>query len=450
MTTPEQATALLKSRQYRQLLVIAAVLGVPIAVVAYFFLQLLTHLDTWVYHDLPAGLGFAGTPRWWPLLPLFVAGVVVGLVARYVPGRGGHTPVDGLHLGGVLRTPEVAGVIIAATASVGLGPVIGPEGPLIAIGGGVAVLLVRLVRRNLPDQAANLVSVTGAFAAVSTLLGSPLTGAVLLLEASGLGGTTAAVVLAPGLLAAGVGALIFTGLGHLTGLDPVALTAGNLKPPGTPTLAELGWAIVIGVAAPLLCRAIRQPARALAVHVNRRPLYATPLVGLAVAGLAIGYGLATGYDQLNVLFSGQSALPGLLASGGAMPVWVLLLLMLAKALAYGGSLAAFRGGPIFPSIYLGAAGGILLSHLPGLPLVVGATVGVSAMVTGMLRLPISAVILTTLLFGQAGLQIVPVTIVGTVIAYVVVMMVDPPTPAQPAAPSTQPAPAPATGGAPAR
>jgi hypothetical protein len=36
-------------------------------------------------------------------------------------------------------------------------------------------------------------------------------------------------------------------------------------------------------------------------------------------------------------------------------------------------------GPAFPAIFLGAAGGVALSHLPGLPLVSGVAMGMGAM-----------------------------------------------------------------------
>ena len=36
-----------------------------------------------------------------------------------------------------------------------------------------------------------------------------------------------------------------------------------------------------------------------------------------------------------------------------------------KGLAYALSLSSFRGGPVFPGMFIGAAGGIALSHLPG-------------------------------------------------------------------------------------
>ncbi len=67
----------------------------------------------------------------------------------------------------------------------------------------------------MPAQATAVVAAAGSFAAISTLLGSPIVGAFLLMEASGLGGPMLGVVLLPGLLASGVGALMFVGLDAL-------------------------------------------------------------------------------------------------------------------------------------------------------------------------------------------------------------------------------------------
>ncbi len=86
--------------------------------------------------------------------------------------------------------------------------------------------------------------------------------------------------------------------------------------------------------------------------------------------------------------------------------------------AYGGCLSAFRGGPIFPSLFVGAAGGILLSRLPGLSLDAGFATGVGAMAAAMLRLPLTSVLLATLLMGKEGLTVMPLVIVAVVVAYV--------------------------------
>ena len=100
-------------------------------------------------------------------------------------------------------------------------------------------------------------------------------------------------------------------------------------------------------------------------------------------------------------------------------VGALLLLLACKGLAYGASLSSFRGGPTFPALYLGAVGGIALSHLPGLPLVPGVAMGIGAMCAVMLRLPLTSVLLASLLLYSDGLAVMPLVIVAVVVAYVV-------------------------------
>jgi H+/Cl- antiporter ClcA len=236
VTTPSDPVALLRSRSYLALLVLAAIIGVPISAASYFFLALVAKLQGWIFTDLPKGVGFHAEPLWWPLLPLLLAGVLVGLTIRYLPGKGGHSPADGFKTGeGPPAVAELPGIVLAALASLGLGVVLGPEAPVIALGGGLGVLAVRLVKRDAPPRTATVVAAAGSFAAVSTLLGSPLTGAFLLMEATGLGGPMLGLVLVPGLLAAGVGTLIFIGLDSLTGLGTFSLAIPNLPHVGHPT-----------------------------------------------------------------------------------------------------------------------------------------------------------------------------------------------------------------------
>jgi hypothetical protein len=226
-------------------------------------------------------------------------------------------------------------------------------------------------------------------------------------------------VLVPGLLAAGVGSLIFIGLDHLTGLGTFSLAIPHLPHVGSPTGAEFLWALAIGVAAAPLGAGIRWLGLFLRPHVERRMLLATPLAGLAVAGLAIAFAAGTGKGSSEVLFSGQSALGPFISSSASYTVGALLLLIACKGLAYGASLSSFRGGPTFPAMFLGAVGGVALSHLPGLPLVDGVAIGIGAMTVVMLRLPLTSVLLATLLLSSDGLQIMPLAIVAVAVAYVV-------------------------------
>ncbi len=445
MTTPSDPLALLRSRSYVGLLVLAAILGVFVSAVAYFFLALVTKLQGWFFTDLPNGLGFHGEPLWWPAPLLVVAGALVGLTIRYLPGTGGHAPADGFKAGEGAPTPiELPGVALAALATLSLGVVLGPEAPLIALGGGLGVCAVRLVKRDAPARTSAVVAAAGSFAAISTLFGSPLLGAFLLMEASGIAGATLELVLVPGLLAAGVGSLIFTGLDTWTGLGTFSLAIPNLPHVGPPNVAEFGWALVIGVAAALLGSGIRRLALLLRPVVEQRMVLVTPVAGLAVAGLAIAFAAGTGKGSAEVLFSGQSALGPLIAHSADYTVGALLLLLACKGLAYAVSLSGFRGGPVFPSMFIGAAGGMALSHLPGLSLVPGVAMGIGAMCAVMLRLPMTSVLLATLLLSSDGLAVMPLAIVAVVVAYVTSARLTPAPAAAPAAPSvTGETPAPA-------
>jgi len=425
--------AVIRSPAYLRLLVLAFVLGAPVSAAAYWFLKLTELLQRWTYLDLPTAVGFDKQPTWWPVLPLALAGVVVALVIQHLPGKGGHSPADGFHPGGLQMPKTLPGVALAALASIGLGAVVGPEGPLVALGGGLAYLAVVLSRRDVPAQTGAVIAATGSFAAISTLLGTPLGGAFLLMEASGLGGPLATMVLLPGLLASGVGALIFVGFDALTGYGTFSLAITGLPTMPAPTGAEMGYAVAVGVLAAPLCLLIHAAAVRLRSVVARHILVLTPVVGVLIAGLAIGYAEATGHATSDVLFSGQAALPTLAANHADYTVGALLLLVVCKAVAYAGALSSFRGGPTFPALFLGAAGGIALSHLPGLNLVAGIAIGLAAMTAGMLRLPLTAVLLTTLLLGADGYNAVPLSAIAAVVAYVLVERL---LPAPSAAPAT--------------
>jgi H+/Cl- antiporter ClcA len=418
VSTPADPFAELRTRQYAALLILAAVLGVVISFLVYWYLKLVTDIQTWVFTDLPKGVGFHGEPPWWPLLPLAVAGAVVGATIRYLPGRGGHSPADGFHPGGVATPIELPGIFIASVVGLGLGAVIGPEAPTIALGGGLAFLAVKLAKRDVPQRTGAVLAATGSLAAISTLLGNPLSAAILLLEASGLGGATATIALLPGLVAAGIGYLIFLGLNSLTGYGTFSLAIPNLPPAPHLEISQLGWAVVIGAAAAVASFAIKWLALLVRPHLERLLLVLTPLAGLAVAGLAIAYAEGTGKPSSDVLFSGQTALPPLLEHSASYTAGALALLLACKALAYSISLAGFRGGPIFPSMFVGATGGILVSHLPGLPMIAGAAIGIGAMTAGMLQLPVTAVLITALFLGDDGIKTMPLIIVAVVTSFV--------------------------------
>jgi H+/Cl- antiporter ClcA len=436
---PSDPLAIIRSRSYVVLLLLGAIIGVPVAVVAYFFLEAVGRVQNEIFTNLPNDLGFHGEPLWWPLPWLVLSGFLVALAITYLPGTGGHEPSEGFKAAGPVAPVELFGIVAAAFATLSLGAVLGPEAPLIAIGSGLGVLAIHLFKRDAPPMAVVVIGVAGSFAAIATLLGSPIVGAFLLMEMAGLGGPMMELMLLPGLLAAGVGALIFVGLDNVTGFGTFSLDIGPIPHVGSPTGTEFLWAIVIGLGSAVVATAIFRFASLLRPLVQRRRILLSPLAGLAVGGLAVAFAAGTTHSSSEVLFSGQTALPTLVQQAAGYTVGALLLLIVCKGLAYAISLSSFRGGPIFPSMFIGAAGGIALSHLGGLPVVAGAAMGVGAMVAGALRMPLTAVLLPSLLFLSDAVALMPVVIVAVVVSYVVAIWIKPSEPAEATATAPQPA-----------
>ena len=212
-----------------------------------------------------------------------------------------------------------------------------------------------------------VLAASAAFAAIATIFGSPVIGAIILIEAAGLGGSMLPLILLPGLMSAGIGSVVFIGMGHWTGLSSSAYSLGplSLPPFSTLTAAEFGWAIVLAFTAALATLAIVDLARWSAGVVARRPWLLLPAAALAVGGLAIGFAQITHQPADTVLFSGQDAFSSLIKQGSALSLSTLAFLLLFKGLAWSISLGNFRGGPTFPALFIGAAGGLLAAHLPG-------------------------------------------------------------------------------------
>ncbi len=239
----------------------------PVSAVAFGFLALVSELQSLTYTELPKALGFETTPSWWPVPLLGVAGLPVGLVVRRLPGGGGHRPAEGLVSTGPPPAADLPGIVLAALVSLGVGAVLGPEAPLIALGGGLA--------------------------------------------------------------------------------------------------------LVLGVAAAFAGAGIRRLSLALQDRVARRTVVGTAVMGLVVGALALVYAETSGKDGSEVLYSGEHELGHLLSASAGYSVGALVLLIVCKSLAYRASLSCFRGGPVFPAMFVGAVGGVALSHLPGLHLTAG-------------------------------------------------------------------------------
>ncbi len=308
---PLDPEAMLRSRGFVVLLVFAAVIGLFVSLASWGFLELVHQLQLTVFSDLPDALGWSTMPAWWPIPILVLAGIPVAFAIVKLPGQGGHIPAHGLQVGST-EPNAVPGVALAAFATLGLGLVLGPEAPLIAIGGGLAVFAVKLAKRDAPPQLLLVLAAAGSFAAISVIFGSPIVAAVLVIEASGLGGATLPLILVPGLIAAGVGSLVFIGISNWTALSTSAYSLQPLQLPhfAHPTWGQIGWSLALGAVGALLTFVIRQLGLKGIVLAQKNHWLWLPAAGLVVGLLALLFASTTTHGVQEVIFSGQDQLSG--------------------------------------------------------------------------------------------------------------------------------------------
>lgn len=407
-------------RPYGRLLAISALIGIPVSLAAFAFLALLHGMTHLVWEDLPAAWGLDAPPWWWPLPWLAVAGVIVGFAIRYLPGHGGHVPVNGLSMGPVPAV-QVPGVLLAALAGLPLGVVLGPEAPLLAIGAALALILVRPWDASFGDPARQVLSVAGSAAALSAIFGSPLVGGVFVVEAAALGGLSGSKltrVVLPSLLTSGVGALVFTGMGSWTGLEIASLALPGIDGPARPDLADVLWTLPVAVLIAVGVRLVHRLGAAVARVAAPRP-FRWAVTGALVAGVcASAYALVTGRSPEEVALSGQALLPTLASDPAAWGTGALVALLAFKGVAYAVSLGTLRGGPIFPAVLLGAAAGVAVAGLPGYGAVPALAAGMAAATASTLPFPVSSAVLVVMLLGSSAQAMAPIVLLAVVVGYV--------------------------------
>jgi H+/Cl- antiporter ClcA len=282
-----------------------------------------------------------------------------------------------------------------------------------------------------------VLSNAGEFSAISALFGGPLVAGMLLVEGGVALGAALLPVLLPGLVAAAIGYLVFIGFGSWGGLDVQGLVVPNLPLYDGVHVGDLAVGITVGVVAATVVAAVRRLGTAVDGHGGR----------LGMPGLLVGGGLAVGLlaeladllgaNPQDVLFSGQASIPAVVDESSAK---IIVILLVAKFLAYGVSLGSgFRGGPIFPAIFLGIALASLTVVWFDVSPTLAVSVGTAAGMAAQTRLIVTPVLLSTLLVGSQGLDTVPAAVLATASAWLAMALVDrrneratvgvPPTPA---------------------
>jgi H+/Cl- antiporter ClcA len=243
------------ARGYLRLVLLGAVIGIPAALLASVFLAVVHDVEHWLWHDLPQHLD-QSSPPWYLVIGLPVAGACLVAIARsFLPGDGGHSPLPGF-AGKPPLISYALGIALAAIGTLSFGAVLGPEGPLIALGAVVGILITRLARLGAQESA--VLANAGSFAAISALFGGPVVGGVLMMEgAIGFGAATISILL-PGFVAAGAGYLVFVGFGDWGGLHAQAITFTGLPEYTGVHPGDLALAVLVGVLTALVVVVVRR------------------------------------------------------------------------------------------------------------------------------------------------------------------------------------------------
>ena len=206
-----------------------------------------------------------------------------------------------------------------------------------------------------------MIAAAGSAAAISAIFGNPLVAAILFLEASGWRVARRCSSSCPAWCPSGVGALVFTGLGDWTGLEIGALAiphleAAHLVATDVRLVGSAGSRHAVATWAMSAVSAAGPPRPR-----GRGPFVVTVGAGLLAGGIAALYAVVTDHSPVEVALSGQVTLATLATDPGAWSTGALVMLLLCKGLAYSVCLGAFRGGPVFPAVFLGATFGHLAS-----------------------------------------------------------------------------------------
>ncbi|MDF2270605.1 ion channel protein [Streptomyces coacervatus] len=358
------------ARMLLPLVLPALVVGVLASLLFLGVSEAATALQHVLWENLPDALGVGRYSVLWMLVMLTATGVAVGLVVWKVPGHAGPDPAT-LGLQASPMPPVVLpGLLLATALMLAGGPSLGPENPIIAVNVG---LVYWLGKRFIPRMPDGIWIALAEAATIGALFGTPVAAALVISEAlvgRQVRGLLWDNVFAP-LVAAGAGAMTATLVAHPTldlGLPPLS---------GHPGWGDLLAALVVASLAAVLgmCAVYAFPYVHSVFKRLRHPMVALPVGGLVLGLLgALGGSLTLfkGLDQIAEL----AKHPDGWSAGEFMKMAVVKLAALLVSASCG-----FRGGRIFPAVFVGGAFGLCAHALVS---GVDPAIGVSAGVLGML------------------------------------------------------------------
>ncbi|MFE4464857.1 ion channel protein [Oerskovia sp. NPDC056781] len=394
-------------RTLLRLSVPAVLVGMISALVLYALDWLSAEAEDLLWTDLPGSLGVDPDSRWWIFAMLTGAGLLVGLVVWLVPGHGGRDSATTELIAPPLPLRVLPSLVVVTVLGLAGGVSLGPENPIIAIN---TALLVVLVARLWPQVPTDLVVMLAAAATIGALFGTPVAAALVftgVVAGFPRGGPLFDRLFLP-LVSAGAGAMTMDAIGRPFG-------SMDLPDLGVPDIGDVGVSLAVATlaagAALLGVLAFGHVHRFF--HGMRNPVLYVTLGGVLLGILgAIGGPLT--------LFKGSQQSFELVQQRADFSTWNLVLIFAVKLVALVIAAAAgFRGGRIFPAVFIGVAAGVAVNAaFPGAPLGLSVASGVLGVVLAVGRDGWIALFVAVAVVGDVG--VLPVLCLAILPAWLLV------------------------------
>ncbi|MCS3423324.1 MULTISPECIES: ion channel protein [Rahnella] len=345
----------------------AIIIGVLSSLILVAIMMLAGALQTLLWQNIPAVLNVNTQSSSWTLFMLTLTGVGVGALIKYMPGHAGPDPATESLIGAPVAVSSLTGLALALMLGLAGGVSLGPEYPITVIN---IALAAAFGARFMPKVPTTDWVILAAAGTIGALFGTPIAAALIFSQTLG---TNKDVPLwdrlfAP-LLAAGAGAIT---------TDQFFQPDFSLTIPAYDSSRLID--IFSGSVVVLIAIALGMLAVWLFPHMHRLfNSIQNPVLRLGLGGFVLGLLALIGGEI--TLFKGLDEMKELAHSNQLFEMGPLLAITLTKLAALVVAAACgFRGGRIFPAVFVGVSLGLMLhQYAPDVP----AAVTVSCAVMGM-------------------------------------------------------------------
>ena len=369
----------------------AVAIGIASSLILIVVMKIASALQNLLWQRLPGTLGIAQDSPLWIIGVLTLTGIAVGLVIRFSQDHAGPDPACEPLIGAPVPPSALPGLIVALILGLAGGVSLGPEHPIMTVN---IALAVAIGARLLPRVNRMEWTILASAGTIGALFGTPVAAALIFSQT--LNGSSEVPLwdrlFAP-LMAAAAGALT-TGLFFHPHFSLPIAHYGQME-----MTDILSGAIVAAIAIAAGMVAVWCLPRLHAMmHQMKNPVFVLGIGGFILGILGVIGGpvsLFKGLDEMQQMVANQA-----FSTSDYFLLAVIKLAALVVAAASG-----FRGGRIFPAVFVGVALGLMLhEHVPAVPAAITvscAILGIVLVVTrdGWLSLFMAAVVVpnTTLL-----------------------------------------------------